>query len=170
MCAVWAACLLWPQSALSAHLYCHTQFICYCCLPVRLNLSGHSPLTSLINKALWPSHSWSVCFVPLSLKLKRLVCENLTRLAWAIIPQSKSLRSHALPISHVWSEQLNCFDHVCLLLYIEWLNRCLHVYKQGYLITEYELNPLNIIIFVALAFNPVGPPALLPKFGCAVVK
>lgn len=77
--------------SLSAYLYCNTWF-----LPVSLNHSGNSRLTSLINKALLLSQLPLMGWFFLACKPHRLVCESPRRLAPTIIPQS--LGSHLFSI------------------------------------------------------------------------
>ena len=98
------------------HVVCSEMLVCipllYCRLPVSLNSSGPSPLTSLINNV-FPTqncHSLDVLcclfFCTIICKLETAVCQNPSSfwdiqshcLASTIISCSKSLRSHFFPI------------------------------------------------------------------------
>ncbi len=94
-------------------------YLSFCCLPVSSNQSGHSPLTSLINKVFLHTEPplTGCCFLqPFPVKCRNC-CAWKSRessgllvscLALTIIPWAKSLRSHIFPIlmfvlNHNWT-------------------------------------------------------------------
>src|SRR4029434_2169893 len=72
------------RDALLHTLVVTSGYFSYCCLSIILNQSGHSPLTSGINKAFSPSSThwiFSLFFGPFSVTLEMVVRENPSRSA-----------------------------------------------------------------------------------------